>query len=185
MNFAYIRVSTIDQNTARQEESLSRFQIDRTFTDKLSGKDVNRPQLELLMQFAREGDCIYVHSLDRLGRSLSDLLSLVSNLTAKGVSITFVKENISFSGSDTSPIAKLQFQIMGAFAEFERSIIRERQREGIAIARSNGVYTGRKRMLTGLQESEIKTRIKNGSNPSELARLYNVTRGTIYNVIKR
>lgn len=184
MNFAYIRVSTVDQNTARQEESLSRFQIDRVFTDRLSGKDTKRPELELLMQFSREGDCIYCHSLDRLGRSLSDLLSLVSELTSKCVSITFVKENLTFNG-DSNPMAKLQFQIMGAFAEFERAIIRERQREGIAIAKANGVYTGRKRTLTGIQEIEIKDKFNSGIGHSALAREYGVTRGTIYNILNR
>lgn len=180
MNFAYIRVSTVDQNTARQEESLERFQIDRTFTDKLSGKDTNRPQLELLMQFARQGDCIYVHSLDRLGRSLADLLSLVKTLTDKGVSVRFVKENLSFEAGKRDPMSIFLLQVMGAFAQFEREIIRERQREGIAIAKANGVYTGRKRKLTGLQELEIAKRADAGESLGSLAAEFGISRPSIY-----
>ena len=113
--------------------------VDRTFTDKASGKDVNRPQLEALLTFAREGDTVVVHSMDRLARNLDDLRKLVQGLTKRGIRIEFEKESLSFSGED-SPMANLMLSVMGAFAEFERALIRERQREGIAIARQRGAY---------------------------------------------
>ena len=117
----YVRVSTFDQNVDRQLEGQS---LDRTFTDKASGKDVNRPQLEALLTFAREGDTVVVHSMDRLARNLDDLRKLVQGLTKRGIRIEFEKESLSFSGED-SPMANLMLSVMGAFAEFERALIRE------------------------------------------------------------
>ena len=124
----YIRVSTIDQQVERQLDGL---ELDQTFTDKASGKDTNRPQLELLLRFARSGDTVVVHSMDRLARNLDDLRRIVHTLTGKGVRIEFVKEHLTFTGED-SPMASLLLSVMGAFAEFERVLIHERQREGIA-----------------------------------------------------
>jgi DNA invertase Pin-like site-specific DNA recombinase len=119
----------------------------RPDTDKASGKDVNRPQLDAMLTFAREGDTVVVHSMDRLARNLDDLRKLVQSLTKRGIRIEFVKESLTFSGED-SPMANLMLSVMGAFAEFERALIRERQREGIAIARQRGAYRGRKRSLS-------------------------------------
>ena len=127
----YVRVSSFDQNPERQLENV---QTDRVFTDKASGKNTQRPQLEALLTFAREGDTIVVHSMDRLARNLDDLRRLVHSLTERGIRIEFLKENLTFTGED-SPMSNLMLSVMGAFAEFERALLRERQREGIAIAK--------------------------------------------------
>ena len=136
----YIRVSSLDQNTERQ---LDGRKLDRTFTDKASGKDTNRPELQAAIDYVREGDRLVVHSMDRLARNLDDLRKLVSDLTAHGVVVEFVKECLIFTGEEKA-MSKLLLSVMGAFAEFERSLIRERQREGIALAKQKGVYAGRK-----------------------------------------
>src|SRR3954465_11067348 len=136
----YVRVSSLDQNPARQLEDIP---LDRTFVDTASGKDVRRPQLEALLSFVREGDTVVVHSMDRLARNLDDLRRLVRTLTGRGVRIEFVKEGLTFTGED-SPMATLLLSVMGAFAEFERALILERQREGIAAAKQRGAYTGRR-----------------------------------------
>src|SRR5271155_5669349 len=125
----YIRVSSTDQNTQRQLEDVK---VDRTFTDKISGKDTNRPKLQEMIDFVREGDSVIVHSMDRLARNLDDLRRIVQMLTKKGVSVEFIHEHLTFTGADT-PMANLMLSVMGAFAEFERALIRERQLEGIAI----------------------------------------------------
>lgn len=137
----YVRVSAFDQNPERQLEGIP---LDRTFLDKVSGKAVDRKELAALMAYARMGDTVVVHSMDRLARNLDDLRRIVQSLTAKGVRIEFVQENLSFTGED-SPLANLMLSVMGAFAEFERALIRERQREGIALAKRRGAYRGRKR----------------------------------------
>ncbi len=143
----YIRVSSFDQNPERQLETVS---VDRVFTDKASGKDTQRPELENLLAFVREGDTMIVHSMDRLARNLDDLRRLVQELTERGVRIEFVKENLIFTGED-SPMANLMLSVMGAFAEFERALIRERQREGIVLAKQRGVYhLAYHDLLTGL-----------------------------------
>ena len=143
LRIGYIRVSSIDQNPERQLEGVA---LDKTFTDKASAKDINRPQLMEMLDFVREGDVIIVHSMDRLARNLEDLRHLVQNQTQRGIRIEFVKEGLSFSGDD-SPMATLLLSVMGAFAEFERALLKERQREGIALAKKRGVYKGRKRAL--------------------------------------
>ena len=140
----YIRVSSLDQNTARQLEGA---ELDKTFLDKASGKDVKRPQLQAALEYLRDGDVLVVHSMDRLARNLVDLRTMVEALTGRGVRVQFVKENLIFTGDDTSA-AKLLLNVMGAVAEFERSLLKERQREGIAIAKKAGVYKGRKPSLT-------------------------------------
>ncbi|WP_134447711.1 recombinase family protein, partial [Pseudomonas aeruginosa] len=123
----YVRVSSYDQNPERQLEQV---EIGKLFTDKASGKDTQRPQLEAMLGFVREGDTVVVHSMDRLARNLDDLRRLVQRLTKRGVRIEFLKEGLVFTGED-SPMANLMLSVMGAFAEFERALIRERQREGI------------------------------------------------------
>lgn len=137
----YIRVSTLDQNPDRQLESV---QVGKVFIDKASGKDTQRPQLDALLGYVREGDTLVVHSMDRLARNLDDLRRMVQQLTGRGVRIEFVKESLTFTGED-SPMANLLLSVMGAFAEFERALIRERQREGISLAKQRGVYRGRKK----------------------------------------
>ena len=141
----YVRVSSFYQNPERQ---LYQVQVDKLFTDKASGKDTQRRQLDALLSFAREGDTVVVHSMDRLARNLDDLRRLVQTLTKRGIRIEFVKECLSFTGED-SPMAKLLLSVMGAFAEFERALIGEQQREGIALAKQRGVYRGRKKAFSG------------------------------------
>ena len=134
------RVSTVEQNAGRQLDGLT---LDRTFTDRASGRDANRPELQELFKFARDGDTVIVHSMDRLARNLDDLRRIVQELNGRGVRIEFAKEQLSFSGED-SPMATLLLSVMGAFAEFERALIRERQREGVALAKELGAYKGRR-----------------------------------------
>ena len=140
MNIAYVRVSSLDQNEERQLEGLKKYQIDKWFTEKISGKDTNRPQLKNLLDFVREGDTVYVHDFSRLARSTKDLLDIVEYLSEKHVHLVSNKENIDSS----TPSGKLMLTMIGAIAEFERTNLLERQREGIAIAKQNGVYKGRK-----------------------------------------
>lgn len=144
MRVGYIRVSSVDQNTVRQLDGVG---VDRVFTDRASGKDTARPKLEEMLAFVRDGDTVLVHSMDRLARNLDDLRRVVRTLTGKGVRVEFVKENLTFTGED-SPMATLLLSVMGAFAEFERALILERQREGITAAKQRGVYTGRTPALT-------------------------------------
>ena len=175
----YVRVSSIDQNTARQLDGI---ELDKTFTDKASGKDTQRPQLLEAIEFLREGDTLVCHSMDRLARNLDDLRKIVSDLTARGVTVQFVKESMTFTGED-SPMSKFMLSIMGAFAEMERALIRERQREGIAIAKENGVYKGRKPKLTAAKIEEAKQRIVAGEKKAVIARTMGVSRQTLYSHI--
>lgn len=176
----YVRVSSLDQNEERQLESV---ELDRKFIDKLSGKDVHRPQLQEMLAYVRDGDTLIVHSLDRLARNLADLLNLVEQLTVKGVTVEFVKEHLSFSGND-DPMSKLLLSVLGAFAEFERQLIRQRQREGIELAKRKGVYKGRKPALTKAQALEIRERAAQGESKAALARAYAVSRDTIYQYLR-
>lgn len=181
----YIRVSTIDQNTSRQEEQLAGFELDETFTDKASGKDTARPQLQAALKHLRKGDTLIVHSMDRLARNLDDLRAIVKGLTDRGVAVQFVKESITFTGED-SPMSKLMLSVMGAFAEFERALIKERQREGIALAKTKGVYTGRKPALTDDQINALVAKDKaNGHKQrSALAKEYGLSRETLYKYLR-
>lgn len=172
----YVRVSTLDQSTVRQLDGVA---LDRVFEDKASGKDVNRPQLEAMIGFVRDGDTVLVHSMDRLARNLEDLRQLVRRLTDKKVRVEFVKEQLTFTGED-SAMANLLLNMMGAFAEFERELIRERQREGIALAKQRGVYRGRARSLTATQVVDLRARAAAGVPKTVLAREYGVSRETVY-----
>jgi DNA invertase Pin-like site-specific DNA recombinase len=176
----YIRVSSVDQSTARQLEGVA---LDRTFTDKASGKDVRRPELEAMVGFVRDGDTVVVHSMDRLARNLDDLRGIVRKLTAKGIEVHFVKEQLSFTGED-SAIGALLLSVMGAFAEFERSLIQERQREGIELARRRGAYRGRRRSLTDDQVAELRRRADEGVPKAALARELGVSRETLYQYLR-
>lgn len=175
----YIRVSTVDQNTSRQLDGV---QVDKTFTDKCSGKDTSRPALQSALEFLREGDVLVVHSMDRLARNLQDLLKLVEDLTHRDVAVEFVKEGLVFTGDD-SAMSKMLLGIMGSVAQFERSMILERQREGVAKAKEAGVYKGRKAKFDAATASVIRTRVTAGEQISALAREYGVTRPTLYRVI--
>lgn len=175
----YIRVSALDQNTERQLDGL---ELHRVFTDKASGKDTKRPQLQAALAHVREGDRLVVHSLDRLARNLVDLRNIVSDLTGRGVEVEFVKERLIFTGEE-SAMSNLLLSVMGAFAEFERSLIRERQREGIALAKRAGVYKGRKPQLCYEKAEELRARVKAGEKKAALAREYGISRETLYHYI--
>jgi DNA invertase Pin-like site-specific DNA recombinase len=177
----YVRVSTLDQRTERQLEQVP---VDRLFTDHVSGKDTQRPQLAALLTFVREGDTVVAHSMDRLARNLEDLRRLVRELTTRGVRVECVKESLTFTGEDT-PMATLLLSVMGAFAEFERALIRERQREGITLAKRRGVYHGRKKALTAAQALELQTRVRAGEAKAALAREYGISRETLYQYLRR
>ena len=177
----YIRVSSFDQNPERQLDGVP---LDKTFIDKASGKDTNRPQLEALLNYIRDGDTLVVHSMDRLARNLDDLRRLVFDLTHRHININFLKENLLFTGED-SPMANLLLSVMGAFAEFERSLIRERQREGIALAKKHGVYKGRKLSLTPDQALHLKQRVLDRDSKSQIARDFGISRQTLYEYLKR
>ena len=172
----YARVSSFDQNPERQLENVK---VDRLFTDKASGKDMARPELESLLAFVREGDTVVVHSMDRLARNLDNLRLIVRQLTKRGVRIEFVKENLNFTGED-SPMANLMLSVMGAFAEFERSLISERQREGIALAKQRGAYRGRKKSLSPEQAAQLRQRVQAGERKAPLAREFGISRETVY-----
>jgi DNA invertase Pin-like site-specific DNA recombinase len=176
----YVRVSSSDQNPDRQLEGI---ELDKKFIDLASGKDVNRPQLAALLNYVREGDEIIVHSMDRLARNLDDLRKLVSDLTKENITIKFIKENLEFKGDD-SPMSNLLLSVMGAFAEFERALIRERQLEGIALAKKRGAYKGRKKALDAEKIEELKNRVFNGEKKTRIAKDLKISRETLYKYLK-
>ncbi len=177
MRIGYKRVSTVDQNTARQLEGV---EVDKVFQDKASGKSANRPQLVAALDYVREGDTLVVHSMDRLARNLEDLRAIVRDLTGRGVRVEFVKESLAFTGED-SPMNVLLLSMLGAVAEFERSMILERQREGIAVAKAAGKYKGRKAALDQVQADELRSRRAAGESVAALAREYGISRQSVYN----
>lgn len=172
----YVRVSTAEQNDARQ---LAGIEADRVFIDRASGKTADRPALVECLAYVRAGDVLVVHSMDRLARNLDDLRRIVKDLNAKGVVVQFLREGLSFSGDD-SPMANMLLSMLGAVAEFERSLILERQREGIAIAKAKGVYKGRKPALNVEQVAELRQRVLAGEQKSALAREFGISRETLY-----
>ncbi|MCY1535872.1 DNA-invertase hin [compost metagenome] len=173
----YVRISGVDQNTARQLDGV---QVDKTYTDKVSGATTDRPQLQAMLEYVREGDTIHVHSIDRLARSLADLLKLVEELNAKGIHIRFHKEQLEFTG-ENSPMQKLMLSMMGSFAEFERSMIRERQREGIAKAKEAGVYKGR---VKSVDDDAIRAAITGGLSFRKTAEQLGVSLSTVQRAMK-
>jgi len=178
----YIRVSTVDQNTDRQLDGI---QLDKVFKEKISGKSIKRPILTQCLEHLREGDTLHVHSMDRLARNLMDLQKLVEDLTAKGIKVKFHKENLEFTGDNTNAISKLMLQIMGAVAEFERALIKERQMEGIQKAKEQGKHLGRKAALNQEQTQELKKRVDAGEEKKALAKEFGISRQTLYRVLAR
>lgn len=176
----YKRVSTLDQKTDRQLDAV---EVHRTFEDHASGKDTKRPQLAQMLAYVREGDTVVVHSMDRLARNLEDLRSVVRTLTTRGVRVQFVKESLTFT-AEASPMSQLLLNVMGSFAEFERALIRERQREGIALAKARGVYKGRGRALTAEQVEQLLRQVGEGAKKAALARKFNVSRQTVYRYVR-
>jgi DNA invertase Pin-like site-specific DNA recombinase len=175
----YVRISSVGQNAERQLDGV---EIDKRFIDKASGKDTKRPQLQAALDYLRDGDVLAVHSMDRLARNLDDLRKIVMDLTARGVTVEFEKERLTFTGEDNA-MSKLLLSVMGAFAEFERSLIRERQREGIALAKKAGVYKGRRPSLTPERAQELRTRVETGEKRAALAREFGISRETLYQYV--
>jgi DNA invertase Pin-like site-specific DNA recombinase len=157
--------------------------IDKMFVDKASGKDVNRPQLKAALEYMREGDVLVVHSMDRLARNMRDLQNLIADLNSRNIAVEFLKEHLNFTGED-SPMSKLMLSILGGVAEFERSLNRERQKEGIAVAKQRGDYRGRKCALTAAQVAEIRSRAAAREPKAALAREFNVSRETLYQALR-
>lgn len=179
-NIAYVRVSTTDQNEARQNEALNKYNIDKWYVEKITGKDTNRPKLIEMLDFIREDDTVYVEEFSRLGRSTQDLLDIVQHIENKGAKFISIKENFDTK----TPAGRLQMTMMAAIAEFERSMILERQREGIAIAKKEGKYKGRKKIKRTdidihydryMSRKASKTQIANelGISRNTLTRLFN------------
>lgn len=171
----YRRVSTEDQRLDRQDLG----SVDRVFGEKVSGKDRERPALAAALAYCREGDTLRVHSVDRLGRSLLDLLAIVDELTQRGVVVEFVKEGMAFDPSASDPYAKLQLSMLSSFAEFERSIARSRQEEGIALAKQRGAYAGRKPALSPAEVHTAKERRGLGVPLARLVRDHGVAKSTM------
>ncbi len=171
---AYIRVSSTDQNTERQLDGID---FDIEFTDKCSGGSTERPQLAALLKYVRDGDTVIVHSIDRLARNLQDLLQLINQLNSDGVGVKFHKEGLQFTG-EANPMNELMLNVMGAVAQFERSMIRERQREGIAKAKANGVYKGRTKKIT--PDAVHDALVANDGNKAAAARQLGCSVKTIY-----
>ncbi|MCR4467790.1 recombinase family protein [Burkholderia sp. SCN-KJ] len=181
-HIGYIRVSTVDQSTERQLEGVD---LDKVFTDKASGKDTERPQLQAALDYLRDGDTLTVHSMDRLARNTEDLLRMVRELTERGVTVQFVKDSMTFSADKRNPQQELMMTMLAAFAQFERSLIRERQREGIAIAKANGVYKGRKPSLSPEQVSTLRQRAASGEAKAAIARDLGISRETLYQYLRQ
>ena len=187
-DIGYVRVSTHDQNTARQLDGIH---LDKVFEEHASGKDASRPALQTCLDYVRDGDVLHVHSIDRLARNLQDLLSIVTTLKEKGVTVTFHKEKLEFVGNGAAgkgdAFQELHLHIIAAVAQFERALILERQREGIAFAKRTGKYknVGRKPILSDEQVNELRVKLANGAKVSALARDYGLSRQTVYSYVNR
>ncbi len=177
----YVRVSSDDQNPERQLDGV---ELDRVFVERASGKDTDRPKLQELRAYARDGDSLVVHSMDRLARNVDDLRRLVQEFTRRGVVVEFRKEALTFTGDD-GPVSQLLLTMLGAVAQFERDLIRERQREGIAAAKRRGAYRGRTRSLTPDQAAGLAARAAAGEPKAALAREAGVSRETLYQYLRR
>ena len=180
-NIAYIRVSTIEQNDARQKEALAKYDINKFFIEKVSAKDVNRPELQSMLDYIREDDTIYVKDFSRLARSTKDLLDIVEKLNKKGVKLISLKENLD----SNTPTGKLMLTMIGAIYEFERTNLLERQKEGIAIAKRDGKYKGRKGIKHPANFSEIYSIWKNRTITGlEAMKRLNLKPNTFYKLVK-
>ncbi|SES66011.1 Site-specific DNA recombinase [Nitrosospira multiformis] len=177
----YVRVSSLDQNHERQLDGIT---LDKVFTDKASAKDTNRPQLQAALDHVRAGDTLIVHSMDRLARNVEDMLRLVREMNSRGVSVQFIKENMNFTVGNDDPRSTLMFTMLSAFAQFERSLIKERQREGIALAKAKGVYKGRKPALNAERIARLREEAAAGANRTKLAKEFGISRETLYQYIR-
>lgn len=181
MNIAYVRVSTVEQNEARQLEGLKKYNIDKWFTEKVSAKDQNRPQLQAMLDYAREGDTVYIHDFSRLARSTKDLLDIVDKLNAKGVRLVSNKESLDSS----TPTGKLMLTMIGAINEFERANLLERQREGIAIAAKEGKYKGRGEIQIDDFAAHYGRYMRREVTKAALAKELGISRPTLDKLIER
>lgn len=179
MRIAYIRVSSLDQNEQRQVEAMQKHDIEKWFVEKISAKDTNRPKFQEMMEFVRAGDTLYIHDFSRLARSTKDLLDIVERLNHKGVVLVSNKESIDTS----TPTGKLMLTMIGAINEFERTNLLERQREGIAIAKRNGVYKGRKAVTIPDFEKHYKRYANRAVSKAQLARELGISRPTLDKLI--
>lgn len=178
------RVSSVEQNLDRQLVQLKAENVETVFVDKISGKNLDRPGFSSMMEYVNEGDTLVICSMDRLARSLMDLLNVTRTLQAKGVTVRFLKEKLELSSSgETSAISKFLMAMMGAVAEFERSLIRERQQQGIALAKARGVYKGRK-PIDDERLAEAKRRIASGIPKTKVAKELKIGRTTLYKYLK-
>jgi DNA invertase Pin-like site-specific DNA recombinase len=177
----YIRVSTSDQNPDRQLEGIK---LDKKFIDYASAKCTNRPQLKNMLEFVREDDTVIVHSMDRLARNLFDLRNLVDSLVKQKVQVQFIKENLQFNGSD-SAMSNLLLSLMGAFAEFEYAFIKERQREGIAVAKKQGKFKGSKHKLNHEKIELLRQRMQSRDSKSKIAEEFGISRFTLYRYLEK
>lgn len=180
MRLAYVRVSTVEQNEERQIEGLEKYNIEKWFTEKASAKDTNRPELQNLLEFAREGDTIYIHDFSRLARSTKDLLDLVDTFNRKKINLVSNKENLDTS----TPTGKLMLTMIAAINEFERANLLERQKEGIAIAKRKGIYKGRKAVSIPDFETYYHRYLRREISKSELAKELQISRPTLDKQIK-
>lgn len=180
-NIAYIRVSTVEQNEARQVEALKPYQIDKWFIDKCSGKNTDRPQFSAMLDYIREGDTVYVEDFSRLSRSVADLLRIVNLLQEKQVGLVSLKERID----STTPQGRLMLTMIGAINEFERANILERQAEGIALAKQRGAYKGRKRIPLPDEWPEVYQQYATRRiTAAEAMKRLNLKRNTFYKFVK-
>ena len=178
---SYIRISSSTQNSARQDLG----EVDKEFNEIASGKNASeRPQLKALIDYVRDGDTVKVYDISRLARNLKDLQEILETLLAKGVTVTFKKEALTFSADETNHIAKLQLQMMGAFAEFERNIIAERQADGIAKAKARGVYANRERK-PNINYDEVRRLNKDGMTPTKISLQLNISRMSVHRILKQ
>lgn len=175
---AYKRVSTVEQKTDRQLDGLA---FDKVFEDKVSGKDINRPALQEMLEYVREGDELYIHSLDRLGRNTVDLIELMNQLRAKGVTVKFVKQGLEFKPDTSNPMNDLMFTMLAAFSQFERELMLERQREGIAKAKAEGKYKGRPATV---DKEAIVQALKDGNSFRKVAKEFEVSLSTVQRAVK-
>lgn len=177
----YVRVSSVGQNTVRQLDGIT---LDKVFTDKCSGSDTNRPALQSMLSHVRDGDTVLVHEIGRLARNTVDLLSLVKQLTDRGVTITFKKEGLTFTGDSNNAMNQMLLTMLGAVAAFELSMINERRAEGQAKAREAGTHMGRHAKLTAEQAASLCARAAGGESKTNLAAEFGISRATLYASIK-
>jgi DNA invertase Pin-like site-specific DNA recombinase len=184
---AYVRVSSEGQNTSRQDQQIEELNVDKIFSEKISGKNIqDRPQFQLMLEYARDEDIIYCADLSRWGRSLMDIKTTVTALTSKGVTVVFLKENLTFSNDKLDPMSDLLLGILSSLAEWERAVIKSRQMEGVKIAQEKGIYKercGRKPKLSEEQIKQVKKRVEAGEKKADVADAFGVSRQTVYNLV--